>query len=78
MGDGAHPVNIIGNDLALPFWIQEIPVRLDLFGIHKFGVKGVFAAVHIALKNENISSLGIGVVVFAVPPFRFIGDFGED
>ena len=75
---GAHRLGIIGNDLTLPLWSEKISIRFELLGIDEVCIVGVFAAVHVALKNKDIVSLGIGIMVLAFPPFRFIHNFRDE
>src|SRR5919106_2340195 len=35
---GAHTADIVRDDLSLPLWIEEIPVRLDFLRIDQLGV----------------------------------------
>src|SRR5581483_8261734 len=78
MGHGADPAHVVGDDLALPFRVEKVPIGFELFGIDQLGIVGVLAAVHVALENKNILALGIGVVMFALPPLRFVDDLGKN
>jgi hypothetical protein len=66
---GAHRLGILGDGLALPLGSEKISVRFELLRIDELCIVGVFAAVHVALKNKDVFSLEIGIMVLAIPPF---------
>src|SRR6516165_3878525 len=78
MRDGADSAHIVRDDFALPFGLEKIPIGFDLLGIDQFRIVSVLAAMNIALEDENILPVGIGVMMLAFPPFRFIRDFGKN
>src|SRR6266536_4246068 len=65
---------IVGDDPALPLGIKQIPVRLDLRGIHEFCVEGDDHAIF-AVDVEQILVLRVDVVKLSAPPTRRVGHF---
>src|SRR5262249_49909746 len=68
---------IVGDDLALPFGLEEIPVRFYFRGIHQFGVETEDYAV-LAVDTEQILILRVDKRESPAPPFGDVGDFRQD
>ena len=66
-------IGIVGDDLALPLGIEQVPVRFDLGGVDLLGVVADDDA-GLAVDVEQVLILRIDVVMFPLPPFRGIDD----
>src|SRR5258706_13278167 len=66
------------DDLAFPFWIQQIPIGFDLGWIDQLGVIGDLAAARRAFENENITILRVIVMMLAFIPSGKIENIGQE
>src|SRR5688572_11430862 len=75
----AHSANIGGKNFSLEFRVEQIPVGLELARIDQLRVISCArAGRNVTLVNENMLALFIGVLMLALPPFRRIGDLGQN
>src|ERR1700741_354365 len=76
---GAAPfARIVGQNLAAPLRLQEIPVGLDLLWAHKLRVVSDQRGLDRAVVQQHVLSFSIGEVKFFSEPERLIGDLGQD
>src|SRR5215831_20804746 len=75
----AHFANVRGDNLSLELGIQQIPIGFVFARIDQLSVVcRAGAGRYIALVDENILSLFVGVLLFALPPSGGVGDFRQD
>ena len=65
---------IDGDDLSLPFWLEQIPVGANLRGIDELGIEGDIAGPRRAFENKDVTILRIIVMMLALKPIAFVDE----
>jgi hypothetical protein len=67
---------ILGDDLAFPLRVEKIPIRADLVRPYQVGVVSDVGLAR-SLKEENMLSFRIDVVMFSLEPFGDVGNLRQ-